>query len=484
MSRDARIRDLVRRIEETDGTPEDVCRDDPELLAEVRDRWARLRSFDARLDELLLGPDDAGDAEPPADTDAPAQFPGYEVEERLGAGGMGVVYKARELASGRLVALKRIHPHLRQLPRFSARLAREAEIGRQVVHENVVRTLGLAFDASGDPARRALVTEFVEGQTLRALLAEMRRVPEQLCRHIGREIAKGLAAIHAAGAVHRDLKPENVIVSTRTSDGASAQHVVKVMDLGVARVLEAAEALSQPGAFVGSVRYAAPEQLRHGSAVDGRADIHALGLVLFELATGTHAIPSATAPRRRASEVAADVSPFLDEFIAQCLQADPADRFERASDMARILDDGESSAWWATRAVALHARTPPALGRVLGRRETSMVGRDPEVRRLADLFERAGAGDGRVVLVEGEAGIGKSRVVQEFVATLLRDARAAVLVGGYAPGGAATATEAFATALRAHLGDADLEAALRPHLAPSDDLVAPFAAVLRGGVPA
>src|SRR5262245_10423626 len=377
MSRDARIRDLVRRIEETDGTPEDVCRDDPELLAEVRDRWARLRSFDARLDELLLGPDDAGDAEPPADTDAPAQFPGYEVEERLGAGGMGVVYKARELASGRLVALKRIHPHLRQLPRFSARLAREAEIGRQVVHENVVRTLGLAFDASGDPARRALVTEFGEGQTLRALLAEMRRVPEQLCRHIGREIAKGLAAIHAAGAVHRDLKPENVmicrtadrdvaerrsvppdggvesdgnvIVTSRTSDGAPARNVVKVMDLGVARVLDAADALSQPGAFVGSVRYAAPEQIRHGSAVDGRADIHALGLVLFELVTGTHAIPVATAPRRRASEVAADVSPFFDELIAQCLQADPDDRFERASDMALILDEGESSAWWATR---------------------------------------------------------------------------------------------------------------------------------------
>src|SRR3990172_4169430 len=104
--------------------------------------------------------------------------------------------------------------------------------------------------------------EYVEGQTLRALLDELGTVPEELCRHVGREVAKGLVAIHAAGVVHRDLKPENVLI---TKD-----HVVKVMDLGVARLADEAMRLSQSGAFVGSIQYAAPEQVQDAESVDGR----------------------------------------------------------------------------------------------------------------------------------------------------------------------------------------------------------------------
>jgi serine/threonine-protein kinase len=106
------------------------------------------------------------------------------------------------------------------------------------------------------------------------MLDELGRVPEALCRHVGRETAKGLAAIHGAGAVHRDMKPENVIVTP--------DNVVKVMDLGVARLKDEALRLSQTGTFVGSVLYAAPEQFLEGDeALDGRADLYALGLTLY-----------------------------------------------------------------------------------------------------------------------------------------------------------------------------------------------------------
>src|SRR5262245_57139253 len=136
MSADGRIRDLLLRLCEEGATPERVCRECPELLDEVRGRWERLRAFDAGLDALFPPAGPAGEETP--------KFPGYAVEAVLGVGGMGTVYRAREHASGRVVALKVIHPHLRGVPGFDARLRREAEIGERIAHANVVRTLGLA----------------------------------------------------------------------------------------------------------------------------------------------------------------------------------------------------------------------------------------------------------------------------------------------------------------------------------------------------
>src|SRR5439155_22533838 len=137
---------------------------------------------------------------------------------------------------------------------------READFGRSVHHVNVAQTLDF-----GDGDVPFLVIEYVEGRTLASLIDELGALPESLCRHVGREVARGLAAIHAAGAVHRDVKPENVLVTP--------DHVVKVMDLGVARLMDESTRLSRTGAFVGSLRYAAPEQLeRGGESVDGRTD--------------------------------------------------------------------------------------------------------------------------------------------------------------------------------------------------------------------
>ncbi|MHC4472699.1 MAG: serine/threonine-protein kinase, partial [Planctomycetota bacterium] len=176
-------------------------------------------------------------------------------------------------------------PRSRRPPRaskgFFKRFLREAEIGKAVRHPNVVRTYDVDALTIDEDHHHFLVMEYVEGVTLRALQDDLELVPEELCRHIGREVARGLCAIHEAGVVHRDLKPENVLI---TPDQA-----VKIMDLGVARLADEAIRLSQSGAFVGSVHYAAPEQFRAGGGVlDGRADLHALGLILYELSTGDH----------------------------------------------------------------------------------------------------------------------------------------------------------------------------------------------------
>jgi serine/threonine-protein kinase len=201
----------------------------------------------------------------------------YTIEAELGSGGMGTVYRAQ--GPDGVVALKVLHPHLLASAEARERFRREAEIGRRVVHANVVRALDLGSVVVHGVTHHYLVMEHVEGQTLRALLAELGRVPEELCRHVGRAVARGLAAIHAAGVAHRDLKPANVLIT--------ADHVVKVMDLGVARLLDEAIRLTQTGAFLGSVMYAAPEQLR-GVPSGPAADFYSLGLVLFELATGRH----------------------------------------------------------------------------------------------------------------------------------------------------------------------------------------------------
>ena len=473
-----RCRERVERGESVD--PEEVIRAHPDMADNLRERFAALR----RLDQAFARGSTAQDT-------GPRSLVGrvlgpYRLLSVLGAGGMGSVYlaavegEARGLARGAQVAVKVVHPHLFARQGFFKRFLREAEVGRRVRHENVVRTLDVDEDASC----RFLVMEYVEGQTLRALLDELERVPEELCRHVGCEIAKALAAIHAEGAVHRDVKPENVLI---TKD-----NVVKVMDLGVARLADEEMRLSQTGAFVGSVRYAAPEQFKgRDTKLDGRADLYALGLTLYELATGAHPFADEefhavlrrqmTEVPRPAGELNPQVSPFLEELLVQLLDKDREKRVASAAELARILDEGERSAWWTRRAQAIRAETKRTLRRIRIPRETAVVGRDAELAKLRSLFDAAKAGEGHVVLVEGEAGIGKSRLVDEFVARLRSEGEDLnFLFGSYPPGGAATSSGAFSTAYREHFGVEGLGETLVPYLGPSPILVPAFAALLRG----
>jgi len=414
----------------------------------------------------------------------------YEILSDLGSGGMGSVYLAEcvDAAAGldlqTKVALKVIHPNLLSQPGFFKRFLREAQIGQEVQHENVVRTYDCdATDVDG-AAAHFLVMEYVEGQTLRDLLKELERVPEELCRHIGREVARGLAAIHEAGVVHRDIKPENVLITE--------EHVVKVMDLGVARLQDEAIRLSQAGTFVGSLEYAAPEQFRSvDGEPDGRADLHSLGVLLYELSTGQHPYGDEDASKvlrnileetpRKVGEVNPQLSPFFEEVVQTLIAKDREERFPDAADLAMVLEEGEKSDWWKERAKALRIETKRPLRRIRIPRETSLYGRDGDLAKLHGLFDKAKAGDGRVLLIEGEAGIGKTRLVDEFVGRLRQSGEDInFLFGSYPPGGAATASGAFSEAYREQFGAEGLEDTLADYLKPTPVLIFAFAAVLKG----
>ena len=259
----------------------------------------------------------------------------YEIVRLLGRGGMASVYLAEGPAGP--VALKRLAPLLSREPEIRERFRREAALGQRIRHPNVVRTLGLEGED-------CLVMEFIEGQTLRAAIRERGALPESLCRHVGRQIAAGLEAIHAQGAIHRDLKPSNVLLLEDDR--------VKVMDLGIALALDDLLRLSRTGEFVGTARYSAPEQLMPQRAVvDPRTDLYALGLVLYELAAGRHPLPDGglvTTMRAQLEtvpeplgRVISTVSPSFEALVQDLLAKQPEERPASASAVrARLEDDG------------------------------------------------------------------------------------------------------------------------------------------------
>ncbi|MHC5012853.1 MAG: serine/threonine-protein kinase, partial [Planctomycetota bacterium] len=376
----------------------------------------------------------------------------YRILEEIGAGGMGTVYLAEIEATGsadaKHVALKVLHPHLVRRPDHVERFLREARAGRQVDHPNVVRSHDADTAEIGGTKVPFLAMDHVEGQTLRSLLRELDRVPEELGRHIGCEVAKGLAAIHAAGIVHRDLKPENVLITPE---------------------------------------HRAPEQFGPANAeADGRTDLYALGLVLYELLTGRHPFAGDDVRHvlerqlkerpRAAGAVNPQLSPFVEAVLETLLEKQVDQRFASARELLAVLEAGEDSGWWHERSRAIRAATRRPLRRIRVPRETALYGRDEELEKLQRLYTEAKAGEGRVVLVEGEAGIGKTRLVDEFVGRLREEGEDLnFLFGSYPPGGAATAQGAFATAYREHFGAEDLEATVAPYLSVTPVLVPAFA---------
>ncbi|MHC4136376.1 MAG: serine/threonine-protein kinase [Planctomycetota bacterium] len=428
VERHQRIRDALQEAGRLEG---DARRSYLERVpADVRGEVQRLLGGDVITGDLFPPP------EPPPERCGP-----FRIEKEIGRGGMGVVYEATD--GERRVAVKVLHPHVPH-----ARFEREAKLGLKVEHENVVRTLEAGEDY--------LVMEYVEGRTLRELVGEWGTIPETLLREIARQAAAGLGAIHRAGIVHRDLKPENILIDDHQR--------VRIMDLGIAKALEGTVQLTSQGQFLGSMNYAAPEQWE-GGPVEGRADFYSLGVVLYELATGSnpfHAESASATIKAHLDDTPVpmanlnpDLSTFLSEVVTTLLAKRPRDR-----DIGDALEEGEEGTWWAS-----HQRAR-MLPRIPVRRDTPLRGRDKELTFLREAWRSSHA----VVLIEGEAGVGKTRLIDEFLQGI---DEAHILYGAFT---AARGMGGLTDAIRQKFGS---EERLAPYLAATPRLLPDFAAFLR-----
>jgi len=269
--------------------------------------------------------DNAGDVEQSPGIADPAMKPplnlggtfhGLEIMELLGAGGMGVVYKARQPGLDRHVALKVLSPKLTSDPEFVARFNREAKAMAALNHPGIVQV----FDYGRDGDLCYLVMEFVDGQSLRDLMKSTRLPPEEALKVVPK-ICEALGYAHSKGVIHRDIKPENILVDR---DGR-----VKIADFGLARILsgEGVASVTVSRVVMGTPGYMAPEQYQ-GMKVDHRADIYSLGAVFYEMLTGEVPIGRFEAP---SSRVQVDVR--LDEIVLKSLATRPEQRYQRAVDV-------------------------------------------------------------------------------------------------------------------------------------------------------
>ena len=258
----------------------------------------------------------------------------YEILQTLGEGGMGAVYKARDLEVDRMVALKVIRPELAKQPAIIERFKQELRLSQRVTHRNVIRI----YDLGEGEGMKFITMEFIEGSDLRSLIRERKKLSSEESVAIMEQICLALDAAHSVGVIHRDLKPQNVM---RDETGR-----ILVMDFGLARTLEG-DGMTQTGALVGTMEYMSPEQAL-AKELDQRSDVFSAGLIFYELLTGQmpYRAESALASLiRRTQERAKPISeydktipPPIAKIVAKCLEREPAVRYQSAKELLNDLE--------------------------------------------------------------------------------------------------------------------------------------------------
>jgi predicted Ser/Thr protein kinase len=342
----------------------------------------------------------------------------YRIDAEIGQGGMGTVYRGFDSVLERKVAIK-VLSRVDLGTEGRERLLSEAQMAAKLNHPNVVTV----HDVGEEEGIPFIVMEYVEGKTL------SENHPENLSETLGiiRQLCRGLEHAHAQGIIHRDLKPENVVI---TKDGT-----VKLMDFGLAQSV--ASRYTTEGMVAGTVFYLAPEQAL-GQQIDQRTDLYSLGVMLYELTTGelpfmaddsiaviSQHLHAPVVPPRAKNDV---ISPPLDGLIVSLLSKQPQHRPASVRAVREFLESGE----------ILDAKAAPVeefsvLERIVRGR---FVGRENELQIARAMWQKAAAGDGHLLLISGEPGIGKTRLRHEIV-TLAEVSGGKALIGAnYAESGA------------------------------------------------
>jgi eukaryotic-like serine/threonine-protein kinase len=258
----------------------------------------------------------------------------YEILSLLGEGGMGAVYKARDIELNRTIALKTIRREYAGNAAIIDRFKQELILSTQVTHRNVVRI----YDLGEAEGIKFITMEFVEGEDLRTLIFNRKKLPPDEAVEIIQQVCKALEAAHAVGVIHRDLKPQNVM---RDQSGR-----ILVMDFGLARTLEG-DGMTQTGALVGTMEYMSPEQAL-GKPLDQRSDIFSLGLIFYELLTGETPFRADSAlaslikrTQERALPVShhdSTISNLMDRIVNRCLDRDVNLRYQTAAELSSDLN--------------------------------------------------------------------------------------------------------------------------------------------------
>jgi len=258
----------------------------------------------------------------------------FEILQLLGEGGMGAVYKAHDRELEKDVALKLIRTELARNPEILQRFKQEIILARQITHRNVIRI----FDIGQADAHKYITMEYLEGRDLRAVLREKRKLPPEEAAKIVLQICRALEAAHGEGVIHRDLKPQNIMLD--------ANGRAYVMDFGIARSAYL-PGMTQTGALVGTPEYMSPEQAK-GEKLDERSDLFSLGVILYELLTGSSPYhsdtPLATLWRRiqekakPLTEIDPSIPKPLSDIVAKALEIEPGNRFSSASEFAQNLE--------------------------------------------------------------------------------------------------------------------------------------------------
>jgi len=335
----------------------------------------------------------------------------FAILKKLGEGGKGIVYKARDTVLNRVVAVKMLKSEALSDEAYS-RFMREAQAVAKLNHPNIVSI----YDVGREDGKQFFVIEFIDGMSLRNLMATY---PEGKCDvqtvlRIGLDVCSALQYAHSQGVLHRDIKPENILVNQ--------EDVAKLMDFGLAKML-GQPSITQEGIIVGTVAYVAPE-IALGKGADAKSDLYSFGAVLYEMVTGKPPFPSEDPVKIIFSHIhdypvsPNRLNPKVPQALAECtmklLEKEPGKRYQTAVDLLRVLRDVAEG---VLREVYVPSRKPsvvvpsPLPSAV---KEVQLIDRAEEMTVLRAAVDKAARGEGGVIFLYGEAGIGKTRLAREL----------------------------------------------------------------------